>query len=279
MLKVISNQVTFVDLYNKLMLFLLKIIDSESYMKDISLFIITKNEGDKIKACIESAKAICSDIIVCDSGSTDDTVKVAGEMGAKVVQHEFIGFADQKNYALSQCTGKWALSLDADEVISKELAEEIANLPDETEFNGFNIHRVNYFLGGRMNHSGLDNEYILRLIRIGSGKYRDVLVHEGLEITGKIGRLNNEMLHYSYADLENYFNKFNKYTSLAARDLKAKNRKFSILGTILRLPFEFLKRDVLKLGFLDGLRGFIWAACSTFYVFVKYIKLWDISRR
>ena len=191
---------------------------------------------------------------------------------------EFIGFADQKNFALDACTGKWALSLDADEILTKELAEEIAAIPDNTEFNGFDIHRVNYFLGGRMNHSGLNNEYILRLIRIGSGRYRDVLVHEGLEINGKITRLNNEMLHYSYADLENYFNKFNKYTSFAARDLVAKGRKFSLLGTLFRLPFEFLKRYVLKLGFLDGIRGFIWASCSTFYVFVKYIKLWTLTK-
>ena len=247
-------------------------------MKDISLFIIAKNEGDKLEACIESAKAICSEIIVCDSGSTDNTVEVAEKCGAKVIQHEFIGFADQKNFALDACTGKWALSLDADEILTKELAEEIAAIPDNTEFNGFDIHRVNYFLGGRMNHSGLNNEYILRLIRIGSGRYRDVLVHEGLEINGKITRLNNEMLHYSYADLENYFNKFNKYTSFAARDLVAKGRKFSLLGTLFRLPFEFLKRYVLKLGFLDGIRGFIWASCSTFYVFVKYIKLWTLTK-
>lgn len=247
-------------------------------MKDISLFIIAKNEGDKLGACIESAKLICSEIIVCDSGSTDNTREVAEKLGAKVIQHEFIGFADQKNFALDACTGKWALSLDADEVLTKELAEEIAAIPDNTEFNGFDIHRVNYFLGGRMNHSGLNNEYILRLIRIGSGRYRNVLVHEGLEIEGKTTKLKNEMLHYSYADLENYFVKFNKYTSLAARDLKTKGRKFSLIGTLFRLPFEFLKRYVLKLGFLDGIRGFIWASCSTFYVFVKYIKLWNLNK-
>ena len=116
-------------------------------MKDISLFIIAKNEGDKLGACIESAKDICSEIIVCDSGSTDNTREVAEKLGAKVIQHEFIGFADQKNFALDACTGKWALSLDADEVLTKELAEEIAAIPDNTEFNGFDIHRVNYFLG------------------------------------------------------------------------------------------------------------------------------------
>lgn len=247
-------------------------------MKYLSLFIITKNEGDKIADCIESAKNICDEIIVCDSNSTDDTVQIAKKLGAKVIQHEFIGFADQKNYALSQCTGDWVLSLDADEVLTKELAEEISKIPDDSEFSGFEIHRANYFLGKRMNFSGLDNEYILRLIKNGSGQYKNVLVHEGLEITGKTKRLKNEMLHYSYSDLDNYFNKFNKYTSLAARDLIEKGRKFSFLGTIFRLPFEFMKRYFLELGFLDGMRGFIWASCSTFYVFVKYIKLWDLQK-
>lgn len=245
-------------------------------MKNISLFIIAKNEGDKLEACINSAKDICSEIIVCDSGSTDNTAEIAEKLGAKVIQHDFIGFADQKNFALDACTGKWALSLDADEILTKELADEIAAISDETEYNGFNLHRINYFLGGRMNHSGLNNEYILRLIRVGSGRYRNVLVHEGLEIEGKTAFLKNEMLHFSYCDLENYFVKFNKYTSLAAKDLKAKGKRFSLLGTILRLPFEFLKRYVIKLGFLDGIRGFIWASCSTFYVFVKYIKLWHL---
>lgn len=247
-------------------------------MKYLSLFIIAKNEGDKIAECIESAKGICNEIIVCDSGSTDNTAEIAKKLGAKVVQHDFIGFADQKNYALSQCTGDWALSLDADEVLTKELADEIANISDDTEYNGFEIHRVNYFLGERMNYSGLNNEYILRLIKVGSGQYKNVLVHEGLSISGKVGHLNNEMLHYSYSDLENYFNKFNKYTSLAARDLMLKGQSFSLLGTIFRLPFEFFKRYFLKLGFLDGIRGFIWASCSTFYVLVKYMKLWDMQR-
>lgn len=248
-------------------------------MKNISLFIIARNEANKIKTCIESAKSIVSEIIVVDSDSTDNTSEIAKECGAKVFQHDFVGFADQKNYALSQCTGKWALSLDADEVITKELADEIAAIPDDTEYNGFELLRVNYFLGGKMKHSGLENEYILRLIRIGSGQYKNVLVHESLEINGKIKRLDNAMFHYSYEDLENYFTKFNKYTTLAANDLNNKGKKFSIAGTILRLPFEFLKRYVLKLGFLDGLRGFIWATISTFYVFVKYIKLWNIQRK
>lgn len=248
-------------------------------MNNISLFIIAKNEADKIKACIDSAKAIVSEIIVVDSGSTDNTIEIATECGAKVYHHEFVGFADQKNFALSKCTGTWALSLDADERLSDELAKEIQNIPENTEYNGFELLRINYFLGGRMKHSGLENEFILRLIKVGAGQYKNVLVHESLEINGKIMRLNNAMLHYSYEDLENYFVKFNKYTSLAANDLNNKGRKFSLVGTILRLPFEFLKRYVLKLGFLDGIRGFIWATISTFYVFVKYIKLWDIQKK
>ncbi|NLV94765.1 MAG: glycosyltransferase family 2 protein, partial [Candidatus Riflebacteria bacterium] len=119
-------------------------------MKDISLFIITKNEGDKIKKCIESAAGIVSEIIVVDSDSTDNTVETAKSLGAKVYQREFTGFAEQKNFALSKCTGKWALSLDADESLTKELAEEISAISDEAEANGYYLLRINYFLGGRM---------------------------------------------------------------------------------------------------------------------------------
>lgn len=247
-------------------------------MKNISLFIITKNEADKIRACIESARGIVDEIIVADSSSTDDTVKIAEELGAKVYQHPFKGFADQKNFALSKCTGKWALSLDADETLSKELANEITAIPDDTDIDGFYILRLNYFLGGRMNYSGLNKEYILRLARMGKSAYKDVLVHEILEVEGATDRLNEAMLHFSYSSLEDYFVKFNNYTSLAARDMMVKGRKFNIFIVILRFPIEFLKRYILKCGFMDGIRGFIWATISTFYVFVKYIKLWDLTR-
>ncbi len=248
-------------------------------MKDISLFIITKNEGDKIRTCIESAKDLVKEVIVVDSNSEDNTVAEAEAAGAKVYQYEFKGFAAQKNYALSKCTSKWALSLDADEVLTPELVKEIQELPEEPSVNGYELLRVNYFLGGRMNYSGLDKEYILRLVKKEGSKYKDVLVHESLEVDGPSKRLNGSMLHYSYSDLETYFDKFNKYTSLAAQDLYNQKRRFSLLGTVLRLPFEFFKRYILKRGFRDGIRGFIWSTISTFYVFIKYIKLWDLYRR
>jgi glycosyltransferase involved in cell wall biosynthesis len=248
-------------------------------VKNISLFIIAKNEGDKIRQCIESAKGLVREVILVDSSSEDNTVAEAEAAGAKVYQHEFKGFAIQKNYALSKCTSEWALSLDADEVLSPELVKEIEALPDNPEVGGYELLRVNYFLGGRMNHSGLDKEYILRLVRTKDAKYKDVLVHESLEITGGRKRLKQPMYHYSYSDLETYFDKFNKYTTLAARDLYNKGRSFSLIGTLLRLPFDFFKRYILKRGFRDGIRGFIWSMVSTFYGFIKYIKLWDIHRR
>lgn len=245
----------------------------------ISLFIIAKNEESKIAKCILSARGLVSEIIVVDAYSKDKTVQVAQELGALVFQRTFDGFANQKNFALSKVSSPWALNLDADESLSPQLADEIRQTVQNTSCAGFDIPFSNYFLGKRMKHSGLNKEYHLRLVRKDKSRYEGGLVHEGLKVDGAVGKLKFPIRHYSYDSIDAYFRKFNKYTTLAAQQMHKNGRKFSLLFVLVTIPFEFFKRYALKLGVLDGMRGFLWASFSSFYVFVKYMKLWALKQK
>ncbi len=245
----------------------------------ITLFIIARNEESKIAKCILSAQGLVHEVVVINGFSKDKTALVCRELGAQVFDRAFDGFANQKNYALSKVTSPWALNLDADETLSPELKEEIARITQHTDCAGFEIPFCNYFLGKKMRFSGLNKEKHLRLVRTHQAEYVGGLVHEGLKVTGRIGCLQNPINHYSYDSVETYFRKFNKYTSLAAEQMYQNGRRFSLLFVLVTLPFEFFKRYILKLGVLDGLRGLLWASFSTFYVFVKYVKLWQLEEQ
>ncbi|MBO5911562.1 MAG: glycosyltransferase family 2 protein [Elusimicrobiaceae bacterium] len=244
----------------------------------ISLFIIAKNEAHRIAACLASAKDVVSEIIVIDGNSTDNTAQLCKELGAQVFTREFDGFANQKNFALSKVTGEWALNLDADERLSPALKEEILRAAQNPQISGYYLPFCNYFLGKKMRFSGLNKEKHLRLVRTQKSHYVGGLVHEGLEVQGALSTLKNPVNHFSYDTIEDYFTKFNKYTSLAAKQLYQNGRRFSLLRVVFTLPFEFLKRYVIKLGFLDGIRGLFWASFSTYYVYVKYAKLWQLEQ-
>ena len=245
----------------------------------ITLFIIAHNEESKIAKCILSARGLANEVVVVNGLSKDKTALVCRELGAQVFDRAFDGFASQKNFALSKVTSEWALNLDADETLSPQLKEEIARVIQTTDCAGFEIPFRNYFLGKKMRFSGLNKEKHLRLVRTQQARYVGGLVHEGLEVNGKIGILKHPINHYSYDSIETYFRKFNKYTSLAAHQMYQNGRRFSLLFMLVTIPFEFIKRYVLKLGVLDGLRGLLWASFSTFYVWVKYAKLWQIQEQ
>lgn len=245
----------------------------------ISLFIIARNEESKIAKCILSAKGLVNEVIVVNGISKDKTAFVCRQLGAQVYDRAFDGFTTQKNYALSKVSSEWALNMDADETLTPALKEEIERTIQNTAYSGFDIPFCNYFLGKKMRFSGLNKEKHIRLVRTKQARYVGGLVHEGLEVKGKIGLLKNPINHYSYDSIETYFRKFNRYTSLAAEQMYKNGRKFSLIGILFTLPFEFLKRYVLKLGILDGWRGFLWASFSTGYVLTKYAKLWQLEEQ
>ena len=246
---------------------------------NISLVMIVKNEEKNLAKCLNSVENLVDEIVIVDSGSTDKTIEIAKTFGAKIFKREFDSFSNQKNYALSIATNEWVLHLDADEVLSKELVEEIKFVIINTKLDGFYLIRTNFFLGKQMKYSGINKEYRLRLAKKSVSKYVGGIIHEELIVNGKVGKLKNIMIHNSYPTISSYFNKLGQYTTLGAKKLLEKNKKAKVIDIVFKPPFEFIKRYILKCGFLDGIRGFIWAVLYAFYTFIKYIKLWEFCSK
>jgi len=239
---------------------------------------ITKNEEQNIAACLESVKNFAGEIIVVDGGSTDKTVEIAKSYGAKVLFKNFISFTDQKGFALSAASSGWVLNLDADEVLSEELKKEISEVIKTTKCAGFYLPSSNIFLGRKMKHA-FKEDYKLRLSRREGASYQGGFVHEVLTPPpGEIGKLKNYILHTPYRNIAHYFEKFNNYTTLGARGMHEKGKKFNPLQ-LFRPPLEFFKIYFLRLACLDGIQGFMWAAFSSFYPMVKYAKLWELNKK
>jgi hypothetical protein len=148
---------------------------------------------------------------------------------------------------------------------------------DDERIVGYSVARKAYFLGRWIKHCGWYPSRVTRLFRRGKGRFSENRVHEQLELQGDVGILRNDLLHFTDPSLQHYFAKFNKYTSLAAEDLRESGRSFGFYDVLLRPPFTFFKMYVLKRGFLDGMQGFILCVLSSLYVFTKYIKLWELG--
>jgi len=244
-------------------------------MKGISAIIVTLNEADRIQACLVPLK-FCDEIVVVDAGSTDQTREIALRFTEKVVHHDWTCHRDQKAYAASLATGPWILLVDADEAVSTELAKEIQALPDNPPETGFFIRRDFYFMGRLMKHGGAWPDRIMRLFRKDVAIFGGSPTHEVVEVSGQTGKLRNPIRHYSYRNLEDYFRRFNSYTSLAARERFDRGVRFSFVQNF-RIFYEFMKRYFIRLGFLDGYPGFVYALLSSFYAWTKYSKLKELE--
>jgi len=245
----------------------------------LSVLVITKNEEKNIVECLETVRW-ADEIVVVDGGSTDKTVVLAGTITPKVFERKWDGYGAAKNFGLTQCTSEWVLWLDADERVPEELTDEIRKtIQSNPSQNGFEVPRRANFLGSWINHCGWYPGYVCRLFRRTRGRFTEQKVHERLEVEGEVGRLSSDLLHYTDPSLAHYFEKFNRYTSLAAEELYEKGERFGLLQLLIRPPWVFFRMYVLRAGFLDGLPGFVLCTLSSFYVFTKYAKLWEISLR
>ncbi len=242
----------------------------------LSAIVITKNESKKIRKCLESL-SFADEIVVVDSESEDDTVSIARLFTNKVYVIHWQGYAESKRFALEKAEGEWILWLDADEVVSPELRCRIREaVSGDSGMSGYRMPRRSYFLGRWIRHGGWYPDYVLRLFRKECGAFGDERVHEKVHVDGRIGRLKGDIDHFTYDSLQTYFVKFTQYTTLAARDLKDRGKRFRMRDLLIRPGYTCIKMFLFRAGFLDGVRGVILAGLSSFYVFAKYAKLWEL---
>ena len=240
-------------------------------MKKLAVIILTYNEERNIEECIRSA-SFADEVVVVDSGSTDNTVAMAEGQGAKVHIHPFENFAAQRNVGLEQTDADWIFYLDADERISQEAAKDICRAAEENRQAFYDIKRVNIVFGQRMKYGGHGPDYPQRLYPRGHVKWEGV-VHEGAITDLPLEHLKGELEHYTYTDWDRYFIKFNQYTTLMAQKMQDNGKKASFWSMASHSFFSFIRFYILQGGFLEGKLGFIFAMNHFFYTMIKYVKL------
>lgn len=255
----------------------------------LSVAIITQDEETNLSRTLESVRW-ADEIIIVDSGSTDRTVEIARNFGAQIYERGWPGFAAQKNFALSQCSGTWILSLDADEELSPQLQRQIRTLlATNPPVDAFRLKRRNLFLGRWMRHGGFYPDAKLRLFRRCAAnfamrpKFENRLVHETISFDGAAQTLDYDLIHHAYPTLSSYLEHMDRYSDLGAELLLENNRTVgalpAFLGRVLLAPvFAFLWNYVIRLGFLDGREGLLLHLYHAVYTSWKYAKAWELGR-
>lgn len=274
-------------------------------MNKLSVVIATRNEEENIARCLNSVRQLADEIIVIDEHSTDKTREIAEKLGAKVYQephHDIFHITKQK--ALDLATGNWILQLDADEVVTPKLAEEIVSTIHGSPFTvhnrlfqrhqelvekrdgfigkrtgeivGYFIPRRNMFLGKPLVHAGVYPDGVIRLVKKGKARFPQKSVHEQMELDGRVGWLANDLEHYDSPTLKRYFARLNRYTDLQAQELKEdkipKNAWFIIQYSLFKPLYIFLNLFIRHSGFKDGVRGFLWSFFSALHFPIAYFK-------
>ena len=241
----------------------------------LTLAVITLNEEANIERCLRSVDFV-DDIVVVDSGSTDRTVEIAEQCGARVFVEKWRGYRAQKARATELAKNHWVLSLDADEALSEELSQEIQKLflKEKPPCSAYRIPRISYHLGRWIRHGGWYPDYQLRLFDKSRSRWAEGHVHERIE-TEKLGTLTNDMKHWVFKDLSDNVDTNNEYSSLGAKDLEERGKRFSLFKLIFKPWGKFLETYIVKRGFLDGLPGFIIAVGASYSMFLKFAKLWE----
>ncbi len=248
-------------------------------MSKISVVIITKNEAEHIRNCLDSVQW-ADEIIVVDSDSIDKTVEISKSLGAKVFYNKWEGYVQQRKFAIQRVSSEWVLVIDADEVVTPELNREIQLRVGREACNGYYLNRLNYFLHRPVRHCGWFPDKILRLFRKDKVKLPVVSIHEGFIVEGGIENLHGFLLHFSYDSLHEYFEKMNRYTSLEVQDKlkRISNRSIKWYDFIFHPLSRFIRMYFVKEGYKDGAIGLVVCIVSTIYLFVLYAKMWEYQK-
>jgi len=245
---------------------------------EVSAVLITHNEAKNLPRVLEKLRW-CEEVVVVDSGSTDDTSAIAKKFGARVVHRNFDGFSSQKNFADRQAIHDWILSLDADEVPSDDLNESLCQIKaDGASYDAYCFPRKAFYLGKWINHSGWYPDKKIRFYDRRKTHWVG-LVHESVKVNGVVGELNGDLLHYTCGSLREHLSTIDQYTTLAAQQLLNNGHRPSIGKLLLAPPWALFRSYWLKLGCLDGIHGLIIACMSAFYVFSKYAKVWRLNTK
>lgn len=261
-----------------------KIHSSGEDLIPVSVVIVTRNEEKNIGDALESVKDF-EDIVVVDSFSEDRTVKICRQYTSRVFQHEWQGYAKQKQMAVDYAKRPWVLILDADERITPELKNEISNLFTDNASritHGYYVPRKNFFLEKWIKYSGWWPDYTLRLFRKDLSFVEQREVHEKIIVKGHVDYLKNPLEHYTYRTISDYIKKMENYSTLSAQEILHRNPRpsstFLALKMMISPVFTFLKMFFIKQGFRDRVHGLMLAVLYSFYTFLKYAKVWEKSK-
>jgi glycosyltransferase involved in cell wall biosynthesis len=245
----------------------------------LSIAIITKNEEDNIRSCLQSV-SFAKQIVVVDSGSTDKTLELAAEFGCEIYSEGWHGFGFQKQLAIEKCRLPWILVLDADERIPPDTADIIKKIVinSDVKETGFSFPRKNYFQGRWIKHAGWWPDRIVRLFRKGAGKMSEAVVHESVEVEGDIGALDVVIEHYTESRLNKIIQKIDRYSTLGAETAFKEGKNCTTGGAFLRAFFTFVQDYFFRLGVLDGMPGLTLAVTDSVNKFFKYAKLNELVK-
>lgn len=243
----------------------------------ISLAVITLNEEANIERCIRSVP-FADDVVVVDSYSTDRTKEIAESCGARVIQEKWRGFGPQKAFAAENAKNAWILSLDADEALSPELAQEILQKFQSLDSEaGYLVPRKSFHLGRWIMHGGWYPDYQLRLFNKDKSRWNSAALHEKVEVKREL-KLESPILHWVFKDLSHQVVTNDRYSTLGANQFAAQGKKFSYFKLLTKPPTKFIETYIFKGGILDGVPGFIISVGAAYSVFLKFAKLWEMDR-
>jgi glycosyltransferase involved in cell wall biosynthesis len=244
----------------------------------LSACVIACNEESVLTRCLDSIAWADELIIVVDAKSRDRTEEIARQRAARVEVRTYEGDIEQKRYCTELASHDWVLIVDPDEVVTERLAGELQQvLRSEAAVAGYEINRITFHLGRWVRHGDFFPDWKLRLFRRSAARWVGSNPHGRVEVEGGLRRLDGEIEHYSYVDLADHVSRIQNFSTMAAQGMFKAGRKVALSDLVLRPPARFARAYLLKAGFRDGMAGFIIAAATSFYVFLKYAKLWELA--
>ncbi len=249
-------------------------------MPTLSVILITRNEEANLADCLASLEGIAEQIVVVDTNSSDRTLEIAQNHGAVIAQPaDWPGFGPQKNRALDLATGDWVLSLDADERLTPTLRNEILTaIHHSAHVDCFAIPRLSWYCGRFIRHSGWSPDYVDRLFKRGTARFSNDLVHERLIPDGRVAKLENPMLHFSFMNYSQVLQKLDRYSTASAEQAFAKGKTSTPLKAVLHGVWAFIRTYFIRAGFLDGAQGFALAISNGQGTYYRYMKLWQLHQ-